>query len=255
MEIKNLSKRSEEQKIFLRKHITDPVFLENYLDAADLTLLQSIYTQPIDTTHHDSAVSKHQIRFAKGSLRSELDHWVNEKFGKFLGNYTVDRIFGSTSESPTQIHTDSINIEDEAAPHKNIMIPLSVNGHTNMHKDWNGCQTIYFDQVWLERCGRSLFKKGYKSDNAREDIEVFDYSALDNVSNSIFPIDFYIKYLTHIPYAHCVGLSPLFIANWMLGSPVLFDRNRLHTSNNYTITGVKWKRFVCVFTNHATNNT
>lgn len=251
MEQKNLKPRTELQKEFLKKHISEPIYLSNYLDKHDIKLLHKIYDQPLEENHQDTAVSKHQIRFAKGSLRNELDGWVHEKFGKYLGNYVIDRIFGSTSESPTQIHTDSINIEDELPPHKNIMIPISVNGHNEFTQDWLGCQTIYFDQIWLERCGRSLFKKGYRAESAREDIEVYDYSKLLNVTEEKFPVEIYIKYLTHLPYAHCMGLSPMFIAEWRPNSPILFDRNRLHTSNNYIINNVKWKRFICVFTNHA----
>lgn len=250
MEI-NLNKRSEKQKEFLRQHISPTQVLYNHLDKCDRDLLLNIYEQPLETGHKDFAVSKHQIRFAKGSLRKELDAWVSEKFGEYLGDYVVDRIFGSTSESPTQIHTDSINVETDLPPHKNIMIPLSINGHIDRTSDWDGCQTIYFDQVWLERCGRSLFKHGYRSENLRENIEVYDYSGLDNLTDKQFPSEPYMQYLTHIPYAHCSGLSVETIAQWEPFAPVLFDRNRLHTANNYLINGVTWKRFVCIFTNHA----
>lgn len=248
----NFNIRSEQQKAFLRQYISDPVAIANCFDSAEISLLSEIYNQTTED-HSDIAVQIHKVKFAKGTLKEEITSLINEKFSHLLGNYVIDRISGMTSDTPNQIHTDTINIENNQPPHKNIMIPIDVNGKAEHTNDWAACQTIYFKQVWLHRCGKAIFKHGYRPDHMRLENEVYDYSNLDNTTFANFPIDFYQKYLSHLPYAHCTSLSPLSTFQWKPKSAILFDRNRLHTSNNYIINGVKWKRFICVFTNHATS--
>jgi hypothetical protein len=252
MPTKGLSPRPKQQQEFMRGKSLPPLLLFNFLDDIDLKLLYRIYDDiSIATDHHDKAVSKHQIRFVKDKFLEEMTEWVAYKFGSLLGQYTIDRIFGSTSESPTQIHVDATNVEGELPPYRNIMIPISVNNTIDDETEWSKCSTVYFDQLFYARSGKALFKKGYRSENAREDIEVYDYSTLDNLRQAEFPLVFYKDYLTHLPYAHLEGLSVAANCSWQPRSPILFDRNRLHTSNNYLIKGVTTKRFVCIFTNHT----
>lgn len=249
----NFNARSKQQKQFLRKFINNPCFLKNCFDKKELNLLNSVYDQQIEEQHNDIAVKIHQVRFATGILKDELSALIKEKFSHLLGDYVIDRISGMTSDTPNQIHTDTINVETDLPPHKNIMIPISVNGAFEQTKHWAACYTVYFNQVWLHRAGKAIFRAGYRPEASRSEMEVYDYKNLDNLAYTKFSLDFYEKYLSHLPYAHCKNLSPLSTFQWEPNSAIIFDRNRLHTSNNYIIKNVKWKRFICVFTNHATS--
>ena len=70
--------------------------------------------------------------------------------------------------------------------------------------------------------------------------------------NKKFNVSFYKKYLSHQPLKDFSGLNVDINYKWKPGEALVWDRTRLHISNNYQVNGVKKKLGIAIFFNKKT---
>ncbi len=65
-----------------------------------------------------------------------------------------------------------------------------------------------------------------------------------------FDYEFYKKYLSHQPYKDYYGLEVDLNYKWNLGDMLVWDRTKIHTSDNYLLKGAKKKMALAIFFSH-----
>jgi hypothetical protein len=95
--------------------------------------------------------------------------------------------------------------------------------------------TVMFNQLDVINKGKKFYKRSDGANNSRWGNPLptsHDFSELINISDEPFDIDDYNKYLQFIEYDDLYGLSISDVVNWKLGSLIMFESNRLHSSGN-----------------------
>lgn len=180
------------------------------LQHIDKILLERENSERIEKHH---GIVNHRLK------KSNL-HWILEELG-----YGDHKIVGGnffSTPNPFHVHTDNGKDND---PDFNILIPL------NQQQDFT---TVIYDQTYSGYASHfwvgSLYK--YFPSPAYNEPKR-DYIGVNNLISDSFNINFYVKYLTHLPYETLQGLSIQQSHTWKIGQVYKFECNRLHSSSNF----------------------
>ena len=92
----------------------------------------------------------------------------------------------------------------------------------------------------------------------KKDLLVKRYNQITNEhlnNKKKFDKTFYKKHLTHQPIKDYYGLEVDLNYKWVLGDILIWDRTRIHTSDNYLINGAKKKLALAIFFSIKKNST
>ena len=200
----------------------------------------------------------------KKNLLDILDQVLQEK-------YIIDEMYflKQFNSSAFKIHVDSGKNNDKSKLYKNVIIPLENDSGSTIIFDnhWTGDECVFSRQVvppfeyTLQINGKQVYvedMREFKSSDQKLMATVadliekrkqrtprqYDYSKVSNLSDKAFPKEVYDKYLRHIPYENCHGLTLHKTIEWRLGDVYTFDRTHLHTGTSSHDT----KSYIVVFT-------
>lgn len=172
----------------------------------------------------------------------EVCHFLLEKLDPYIGK--CFRHGGNYFETPNPFHphTDTTKQSEfpNSQPYKNVVIPLTES--PNIY-------TVVFEQRWTGPASHfwqgSLF--GYLPDPLYNERKT-DLIGVENVCDEPFPVEDYMKYLTHLPYESLQGFSILGAYPWKIGQALIFDCQNIHCGSNFRHHGINNKLGLSLFT-------
>lgn len=196
--------------------------IENFLTNEEVDFINSVLTLDVmqslgRTVQRESSTYYSVTKEIEDLLLNKIEKLPNEKlFIRVLDCYNPAGSHSDTSPGAVS--------EDQYQPTRfarTLIIPMG---------DYDS-NTIVFDQNLP------------LGENALEYI-----STLSSFSPSKIDQATYDKHLTHLPYYHKDKLSIDAIFPWKKGSLLMFDRNRLHCSDNFLARGLTSKRGFVIWT-------
>ena len=167
---------------------------------------------------------------------------IVDRIKEHIGECEIYRAFYFYVNSPHIIHNDD-DIEGPIT-YKGITIPLEV---TYFNKDTGYPSLCFFEQYYLE--GPSKFFGGSTINIPTwHNVQVYEYSKVQNKSDKSFDLISYNKYLTHLKRHWLQELSFDTALEWKPGSALIFDSVRLHCASDFVKQGIKSKLGISIFT-------
>jgi hypothetical protein len=227
--------RTSEQIFKIKKTITDPFSVENFLSADEILYLVELFN-----------TSQKKIYKNTGPITVDLKPYfadpVVEKIITRLKNHILDfeitAAFFFQTDYPHVIHNDD-TFELPDTVYKGITLPLYMTGEYNAFPS-----LCFFDQFYFH--GPAKFFKGETNIPTYYNKQIYDYTEVDGLSNSEF--DNYNKLVTHLKPQWLEGLSLHSTLDWIPGSALIFDSVRLHCASDFRQMGIKSKLAISIFT-------
>lgn len=231
--------RTQEDRNLICSKFSDPVVVTDLITPDEIKELIELFNTRTNKIHKNT-----------GPITSNLQDIENipvlasivSRIKEHIGECEIYRAFYFYVNSPHIIHNDD-DIEGPIT-YKGITIPLEL---TYFKEDTGFPSLCFFDQYYLE--GPSKFFGGSTVDIPTwHNLQVYEYSNVQNKSNEPFDLAAYNKYLTHLKRHWIRGLSFDTALEWKPGSALIFDSVRLHCASNFIKQGIKSKLGISIFT-------
>jgi hypothetical protein len=236
--------RTQEEKDIIVKNLSDPIAVENFLTSEEISHLKEIYKSTEKIQKNTGPITSVDIKglFKTDPVLKNIFSRIKEK----IGECEIYTSFFFYVETPHLIHND----DDKTGPipYKGIAFPLELT-FVNEESRNNYPFLCFFDQYYLE--GPAKFFGGTtKTIPTYYNIQVYEYSDVQNKSNLPFDLNLYKKYFTHLQPMWLQGLSLKKALPWIPGSALMFDCARLHCASDFRNQGIKSKLGLSIFTKH-----
>ena len=153
-------------------------------------------------------------------------------------DFQITAAFFFQTDYPHIIHNDD-TFELPDTVYKGITLPLHISGEYSTFPS-----LCFFDQFYFH--GPAKFFKGDTNIPTYYNKQVYDYNAVDNLSN--LPFDDRDSLFTHLKPQWLEGLSLHSALDWIPGSALVFDSTRLHCASDFRKLGIKSKLGISIFT-------
>ena len=171
---------------------------------------------------------------------------VDNLISPYIGNHEIYFANFFDVTFPHIIHNDD-SIKKKPRMHKNIVIPLWIEGNDHTHFG-------VFDQCYLDGPVKSRHG-AKKAMGARHDTPQQYYNTtldnnnqLDYYTHKEFDKGMWEQYFTHQPYVRFHGLSIESINKWKPKDLIIFDGARMHCAADFRQYGVTRKIGLSIFT-------
>ncbi len=234
--------RTQEERDVIVSTFKDPLTLENVLSKDDIKDLIDLYHSRQNKIHKNTGP-------VTSELREDFDNIpalkkVFERVKQEVGECKIYTAFFFDVTFPHIIHND----DDKLGPKtfKGITIPLEIEYHEESNTEQHP-YLCFFDQYYLEGPAK-FFGGSPKEIETYYNKPVYEYSQVQNKSDTVFDREIFNKYLTHLQYFWLKGLSFNSAQPWIPGNIILFDAVRLHCASDFRKLGIKRKLGISMFT-------
>lgn len=237
--------RSQEQIDILKKHISDPISHQNFLNDNEVKYLIYLFE------NEDSIASPYSGKLHKntGPVTLDLSSYYNDPvvakilrdLTTIIGTYEITTAFFFQTDYPHIIHNDD-TYELPTGVYKGITLPLKI----YPEKSSEYPKLCFFNQFYFH--GPSKFFNSDKDIATFYNKQIYDYSKVENLSNKKFDENTYEKYFTHTKLKWFEGLSLHSVLDWIPGNALIFDSVRLHCASDFRKLGIQAKLGISVFT-------
>lgn len=231
--------RSLEQINVIKKNISDPFVIKNFLNTDKILHLINLFSKteinPVKVYKNTGPITIDIKYFTHDIVIKE----IFEKLYNHIGIYDLTAGFFFTTNYPHIIHNDDLHdLPDNV--YKGITIPLRINGNSIP-------KLCFFNQFYFH--GPSKFFNGDTDIPTFYNKQVYSYELVDNLNNGD-KIDnaTELKYFTHLKSKWLDGLSLWGCIDWTPGDAIVFDSVRLHCASDFRRQGIKDKLGISIFT-------
>jgi hypothetical protein len=242
--------RNEQQIKTIKDRIVEPYSIENFLSPKEVSYLINMFD-----SHKDHQIDPTQRKTYKntGPITLDLRTYAKDpvlveilnRLKVEIGNYEITAAFFFFTNYPHIIHNDDL-FQLPDGIYKGITLPLKFNRKVESDELPQLC---LFDQFYFH--GPSKFFKGSEQDNIPTyyNQKLYEYSNVDGVldHNSISE-EVYNKLFTHLEPQWLDGLSVHSTIPNKIGSAIIFDSVRLHSSSDFRTIGIESKLAISIFT-------
>lgn len=231
--------RNKENIERIKRSISDPYFVKNFLSFAEVEELVHLY--------QSQDVEPNKVYKNTGPITLDIN--------KFSENQTVKRIFSSITNHigpyevtsgfffwtnyPHIIHNDD-TFELPPNVYKAITLPLKIYGAGIP-------QLCFFDQFYFH--GPSKFFKDESNIPTFYNKQVYSYEDVDNIQEGmIIDQNTRLKYFTHVKDKWLEGLTFFKAIDWIPGNAIIFDSTRIHCASDFRKQGITAKLGISIFT-------
>lgn len=234
--------RTQEEKDIIVKNLSEPTAVENFLDKNEINHLIEIYKSSNKIQKNTGPVTSLDIKdlFKTDPVLKNIFDRIKEK----IGDCEIYTSFFFYVETPHVIHND--DSKDGPIPYKGIAFPLEL---TYVDDKINNSypSLCFFDQYFLEGPAK-FFAGSARNIPTYYNIQVYEYSDVQNKSLEAFDIKLHKQYFTHLQASWLNGLSFKKALPWVPGNALMFDCARLHCASDFRTQGIKSKLGLSIFT-------
>lgn len=242
--------RNEQQIKNIKERIVEPYSIDHFLTSHEGTYLINLFE-----SHNDSDIDPMQRKVYKntGPITLDLRLYTNDpivrsvfdRIKKEIGPYEITSAFFFFTNYPHIIHNDDL-FQLPDGIYRAITIPLEFNRKTDSTELPSLC---LFDQFYFH--GPSKFFKGSADDGIPTyyNQRLYDYSNVDGLlDHNVISEEMYKELFTHLQPQWLDGLSLHSTIQQKIGSAIIFDSVRLHSSSDFRTLGIESKLAISVFT-------
>lgn len=223
----------------------------NFLTDQEFELLRSISLDPNTVYPEVGKVSKYWGFGPQYKPADTINDWLMPKIEQLIGPCQIDFYAFQEAIVPWKIHAD-IRWDAVKVPYKVMLIPLDVeplSGKVETNQ-WPETATITFTQrnfmrKFAENNGKQV-KPNTGQDHWLKSCE--DPMVEGLVDGFQINKETWNRFLTHIPYDHCEGLSIDKIHHWIPKSIMYWDNTALHAADDFISHSIATKRCFMIFT-------
>lgn len=242
--------RSEQQIDSIKNRIVEPYSIDNFLSDDEISYLVNMFE-----SHKDDRIDPQQRKVYKntGPITLDLRPYIKDpiierllnKIKEEIGPYEITAAFFFYTNYPHIIHNDDL-FQLPDGIYRAITLPLKFNRTVDSSE--LPCLCL-FDQFYFH--GPSKFFKGSVEDNIPTyyNQKLYDYSDVDGLLNhNTITEETYKQLFTHLQPQWLEGLSLHSTIPQKIGSAIIFDSVRLHSSSDFRTLGIESKLAISIFT-------
>lgn len=227
--------RTSEQISKIKATITDPFSIENFLSTYEVLYLIELFSKSQEKTHKNTGPITMNL---KPYFSDSVVEKIIAKLKDHILDFEITAAFFFQTDYPHIIHNDD-TFELPDTVYKGITLPLHISGEYNTFPS-----LCFFDQFYFH--GPAKFFRGDTDIPTYYNKQVYDYSAVDNISD--LPFDDQDRLFTHLKPQWLEGLSLHSALDWIPGNALVFDSTRLHCASDFRKLGIKSKLGISIFT-------
>jgi hypothetical protein len=234
--------RTIEQVSAIKKTISRPFSVEQFLSQTDINCLIDLYTQESNLASPYNGLIKKNTGPTTLNLHQFGDHPIVQKIisslETYIGRFEITAAFFFHTDYPHVIHNDD-TFELPSGVYKGITLPLKLNGFNGQYP-----KLCFFKQFYFH--GPAKFFKGSKNIPTYYNKQIYKYDDIDNLTTEAF-VDRW-NYFTHLKPQWLEGLSLESALDWVPGNALIFDSVRLHCASDFRSLGIQSKLGISIFT-------
>jgi hypothetical protein len=242
--------RNESQIKTIKDRVVEPYSIDNFLSQKEVDYLINLFDShedhQIDTvqrkTYKNTGPITLDLRgYAKDAVIAEVLNRIKAE----IGNYEITAAFFFFTNYPHIIHNDDL-FQLPDGIYKGITLPLKFNRKVESEEVPRLC---LFDQMYFH--GPSKFFKGSEQDNIPTyyNQKLYEYSNVDGLlDHNTITEEVYNDLFTHLKPQWLDGLSLHSTIPNKIGSAIIFDSVRLHSSSDFRKLGIESKLAISIFT-------
>lgn len=232
--------RTVDQIINIKKQISDPYKVEDFLTIEEINHLISLYnnncynTGPYTTVKITGPVTVDLLPFRDDIVVKK----ILSNLKNLIGDYAVTAAFFFKTDYPHIIHNDdTFELPDNV--YKAITVPLYLENFKGIYP-----KLCFFNQFYFH--GPAKFFKGSENIPTYYNKQIYNYSDIDGLVDELF-VD-KNNYFTHLYPQWLEGLSLHSTLDWVPSRALIFDSVRLHCASDFRNLGIKSKLAISIFT-------
>lgn len=234
----------------IKNRIIEPYSINNFLSEEEVNHLISLFQ-----SHSENQIDPAQKKVYKntGPITLDLRSYsqdsvvssVLDRIKQEIGPYEITASFFFYTNYPHIIHNDDL-FELPDGIYRAITLPLMFNRNNDSEELPSLC---LFDQFYFH--GPSKFFNGSEKQNIPTyyNKQIYEYSTVDGVLDyNAITEETYNKLFTHLKPQWLEGLSLHSTIPQKIGSAIIFDSVRLHSSSDFRQLGIESKLAISIFT-------
>lgn len=234
--------RTIEQISSIKKNITQPFSVINFLSSTDINYLINLYEQAYKLqSPYSGLINKNTGPTTLNLNLFKTDAVIQKIISDLedhIGKFEITAAFFFHTDYPHIIHNDD-TFELPENVYKGITLPLRLEGFSGHYP-----KLCFFDQFYFH--GPAKFFKGSKDIPTYYNKQIYNYDDIDGLTSKDF-VDHY-KYFTHLKPQWLEGLSLHSTLDWIPNNALIFDSVRLHCASDFRNLGIKSKLAISIFT-------
>lgn len=230
--------RTKDQIDNIKKTISDPYVIKDFITSADVAYLTKLFEEhsTVNKTHKNTGPITLDLHCVDDIVVSKL---INN-LQNLIGPFEITAAFFFKTSYPHIIHNDD-TFELPDSVFKAITIPLKTYGSDRVP------DLCFFDQFYFH--GPAKFFNGDTDIPTHYNKQIYDYIEVDGISNTML-IDesTRITYFTHLKLNWLKGLTMWGALKWKPTSALIFDSVRLHCASDFRKLNIQSKLGISIFT-------
>jgi hypothetical protein len=244
--------RTPDQIDQIKKYVTDPYAVTEFLTLHEIDYLVSIFENHIDEESDPKETRKvfkptggvqlSLLKYMKDPIVSD----IIDRIKKEIGEVEISTGFFFLADYPHILHNDDFfNLPNNV--YKGITLPLRLDNKLPDTLLIDYPELCFFNQFYFH--GPAKFVKNNEPLVTWYNEQLYEYKNIDGLDGNVpFDREVYKKYLTHLKLEWLEGMSFHSALTWKPGNALVFDSVRLHCASDFRKLGYKSKLGISIFT-------